>query len=219
MYISICGNTGTGKSTLGMYLATQLSSSIPIEYIDEGKFHHAFLQKMFDRPSEYALLLQMNFLLQRTLKIKDLAERKKTFLLERSLSDDYLFAHRHLELGNISTNGFEIYHNFWKFCQSQTPKPCGYIYLQCEDTSLLTNRVIEGYSADRRNQELPDDDLREFVKDLNTRYEDWFASLQGEKIRVPIFTEDFNNCEESERVLHFVLGCFMKSGSLTIPIS
>lgn len=218
MYISICGNTGAGKSTLGMYLATKLGGSIPIEYVDEGNFHHAFLQKMFDRPGEYALLVQMNFLLQRTMKIKDLAEQKKIFLLERSLSEDYLFALRHMELGNIKSSDFESYHNFWTYCQSHTPMPCGYIYLRSEDTSLLARRVIQGYREDRRNQELPDDDLREFVNDLNTRYDAWFASLQSEKISVPVFTGDFNNCEDSERVIDFVHGCFMKSGLLTRPI-
>lgn len=215
MYVSICGNTGAGKSTLGKYLVAKLGESVSVEYIDEGKFHHAFLQKMFDRPNEYALFIQMNFLLQRTLMIKDLAERNKIFLLERSLEEDYLFAKRHMDLGNISPNDFEIYNNLWKYCHTRIPKPCGYIYLQCEDASLLAQRVIQGYREERRNQELPNDDLREFVNDLNKRYDAWFASLQSAKISVPVFTGDFNNFKESERILDFVRGCFMQSGLLT----
>jgi deoxyadenosine/deoxycytidine kinase len=177
---------------------------MPLEYIDEKHFHHTFLQKMFDQPREYALLIQMNFLLQRTLKIKDLVERKQAFLLERSLSEDYLFAQRHFELGHMSQHHFDIYCKFWEYCQSQTPQPCGYIYLYSKDTSFLANRVIQGYREDRRNQELPDDELREFVKDLNKRYSNWYVNLKSDKISVEIFKDDFNNCGQSARVFDFV---------------
>jgi len=212
MYLSLSGNTGAGKSSLGTYLANELRSSIPIEYIDEGKFHHVYLQKMFDHPGDYALLIQINFLLQRTLKIKDMAEQRKLFLLERSLSEDYLFARRHMELGNISAKDFDMYQKFWKYCESQAPKPCGYIYLRSENTSLLANRVIQGYREDRRNQELPDDELREYVNDLNIRYNDWFSSLKGDKIDVPIFTNGFGNCKDLKRVVNFARECLMQKG-------
>jgi len=209
MYVAICGNTGAGKSTVGKHLLHRLGQSFQTEYVDEKEFHHDYLQKMFDQPNEYAFLIQMNFLLQRTLKIKRLEEQGKVFLLERSISEDYIFASRHAESGAISAAQFDVYRRFWEQCHASISQPVGYIYLSCNDATLLSSRVIEGYRANRRRQELPDGALRDFVKDLNIRYEKWFKSLSSKKIRIPIFDTELDNSDDFNRVIDFTRDCFL----------
>ena len=203
MYISICGNTGAGKSTLGAFLANALGSLFPVSYVDEKLFHHSLLQKMFDCPCEYAFLMQMNFLLQRVLKIKYLEKSGAVFVMERSLCEDAIFAFRHHELGEISDSEFAVYTAFLHACQAMVPAPLGYVYLSCEDPAILTNRVIQGYKARKRNKELPDDKLYEFVDDLNARYNTWFEGLDAKKLRMPILTCEPSSSQESIEIVRF----------------
>ena len=208
MYVAICGNTGAGKSTLGKYLPHCLAQFFQVGYIDEKEFHHDYLQEMFDHPRDYAFLIQMNFLLQRTLKVKRLEEQGRIFLLERSISEDYIFAGRHAESGAITGTQFDVYRQFWEQCHTSISQPSGYIYLSCDDPSLLASRVIEGYRANKRKQELPDDELLDFVKDLNIRYEKWFENLPSKKIRIPIITTEMDDSDDFKKVMEFTHECF-----------
>jgi deoxyadenosine/deoxycytidine kinase len=210
MYVAICGNSGAGKSTLGEHLVHRLRRFLEAEYVDEKEFHHRYLQRMFDQPTEYAFLIQTNFLLQRTLRIKHSEEQGRVFLIERSLSEDFIFACRHAESGAIPTGQFDVYRNLWKQCHATIPEPVGYIYLSCDNAALLSSRVIDGHRANRRNQELPDDALQEYIEDLNIRYEEWFEGLQAKKIQIPVFTAGFDNSNNFEKILHFAHDCLLE---------
>jgi deoxyadenosine/deoxycytidine kinase len=205
MYISISGNTGAGKSALGRYLAERLNVYTPVAYVEERTFHHNLIQRMFDSPKEYAFLIQMNFLVQRTLKIKDMIEHQQSFLIERSVEEDFLFALRYHREGSIDETTFQVYKEFWQICQRQVPQPSLYIYLQSDDIDLLTNRVINGYKISERKQELPIGKLKDYVRDMNILYDNWFDGLQANKIKMPIFTNDFSKDVNFERLLAQIL--------------
>lgn len=205
MYFAISGNTGAGKSTLGRYLCDKLNKNIPIEYVDESLFHHEFIQQMFEKPSKYAFLMQMNFLVQRALKIKFLSENGKLFLIERSMDEDFLFAYRYYHLKNISVKDFIIYKKFWKLCINSVPTPSLYIYLSSDDPKLLTKRVIQGNKTGARTKELPDDDLYKYVCQMNELYKNWFSSLRKNKIEVPIFEGDLRKHNNFIKIANDVL--------------
>ncbi len=206
MYIAISGNTGTGKSTLGQYLCKELNKKVSFEYVDEKCFHHELVQQMFDCPSKYAFLIQMNFLLQRTLKIKHLVENNQIFLMERSVEEDFLFAYRHYQLKNISSEEFIIYKKFWKECLNKIPSPSLYVCLRSSDACALTKRIIDGYEKRIRSKELHDDDLQEYVSQMNRLYDKWFKKLKEHKIIKSVFeTTDFKNHENSREILNLVL--------------
>lgn len=205
MYIAISGNTGCGKSTLGSCLCEELRTRIPVEYIDERCFHHDLIQEMFNQPKEYAFLMQMNFLLQRTLKVRYLTEHNRLFLMERSLDEDFLFAYRHYQLKNIKSAEFKIYEEFWKDCLSKVPYPSLYIYLCSDDVSLLTKRVTAGYERGRRNKELPDNELKEYVGQMNILYDEWFENLDRNKMKVPIFNGNPKNYSDFTKIVDSIL--------------
>ncbi len=213
MYIALCGNTGVGKSTLGAYLCKELRQQIPIEYVDERPFHHELLQEMFNQPREYSFLIQINFLLQRTLKIKYLTENKRVFLMERSLDEDLLFAHRHNQLKNINFEEFKFYREFWENCLNKVPYPSLYIYLYSDDPLLLTKRVIAGYEQGKRNKELPDNELKEYVTQMNILYDEWFENLDRNKIKVPIFNESTKHHTNFTKLIDSILS-LMNSDSV-----
>ena len=186
MYIVISGNTGAGKSTLGHNISIELKNDLSLEYIDEKIFHHELIQQMFDCPLKYAFLVQMNFLLQRTLKIKYLTENNINFLMERSLNEDFLFAYRHYQLKNISSDEFASYKKFWNSCLNIVPSPSLFICLHSPNSNFLTQRLIKGYKEGTRIRELPDDKLHEYVSQMNKLYNEWFKKLNEEKIEISI---------------------------------
>ena len=186
MYIVLSGNTGTGKSSLGSCLREELAKRMDIAYIDEKSFHHELLAEMFNLPREYAFLIQLNFLLQRTLRIKHLTENNRIFLMERSLGEDFLFAYRHYQLKNISPEEFKIYEEFWKNCLSKVASPSLHIYLYSKNVALLSKQVIKRCEQEKRKQELPDKDLRKYIEQMNFLYDEWFENLETDKIKVPV---------------------------------
>ena len=206
MYIVISGNTGTGKSTLGRHLCKELNKKVPFEYIDERCFHHELVQQMFDCPSKYAFLIQMNFLLQRTLKIRHLIENNQIFLMERSVEEDLLFAYRYYQLKNISSEEFKIYKKFWKECLNKVPPPSLYVCLRSSDVCTLTKRIIEGNEKRTRSKELQDNDLQEYVSQMNRLYDKWFKKLKERKIITSVSeTTDLENHENFREILNLVL--------------
>lgn len=205
MYIVISGNTGAGKSTLGQLLCNELKKKVPCKYIDERNFQHELVQQMFDCPTQYAFLIQMNFLLERTLKIKQLTENNQMFLMERSLNEDFLFAYRHYQLNNISSEEFAIYKKFWENCLSMTPLPSLFIYLYSHDSNFLTKKVIEGYTNGTRNMELPREELQEYVIQMNRLYDDWFERLDKDKIKIPSVEFDLKTNKDFVRILKLIL--------------
>lgn len=206
LYIVISGNTGAGKSTLGRHLCKELNKKVPFEYIDERCFHHELVQQMFVCPSKYAFLIQMNFLLQRTLKIKNLFDNNRNFLIERSIEEDFLFAYRHYQLKDISSEEFVVYKNFWKECLNKVPPPSLYVCLRSSDACTLTKRIMEGYEKRTRSKELQDDNLQEYVSQMNRLYDKWFKKLKERKIITSVFeTTDLENDENFKEIRNLVL--------------
>jgi deoxyadenosine/deoxycytidine kinase len=199
LYVVISGNTGSGKSTFGKALIKSLDKAKAFKYVDERTLHHELLQQMFDRPKSYAFLSQMNFLVQRTLKIKYLTDNNQSFVMERSLEEDFLFAYRYYELGHISKTEFEIYNSFWKYCTSNVPSPILYVYLCSDNIQVLVQRVI-----DRGGRELADTALYEYVSHMNRLYEDWFDKLTTQKLRIPVLAGIKQNEDEMRRICQII---------------
>lgn len=205
MYIVISGNTGAGKSTLGRCLCDELMENISIEYVDEREFHHELVQQMFDYPSKYAFGVQMNFLLQRALKIERLIENKQMFLMERSLNEDFLFAFRHYKLGNINSEEFEVYKKMWTIYSNKLPAPALYIYLYSNDSGLLAKRIIEAHKKGERDKELANRELYRYVGEMNELYNEWFEKLNGEKMKLPIFKSKLKSHKTFSKIKSLVL--------------
>ena len=126
--------------------------------------------------------------------------------MERSVEEDFLFAHRHYQLKNISSEEFIIYKKFWKECLNKVPSPSLYVYLRSSDTCTLTKRIIEGYEKRTRNKELQDDDLQEYVSQMNRLYDKWFKKLKERKIITSAFeTTDLENHENFREILNLIL--------------
>ena len=69
-YVVIAGNTGAGKSTLLRAAAALVKDQDNVACIDEDQLHHQHLQRMFDRPADWALIMQWNFVIERAACLK-----------------------------------------------------------------------------------------------------------------------------------------------------
>lgn len=126
--------------------------------------------------------------------------------MERSVEEDLLFAYRYYQLKNISSEEFKIYKKFWKECLNKVPPPSLYVCLRSSDVCTLTKRIIEGNEKRTRSKELQDNDLQEYVSQMNRLYDKWFKKLKERKIITSVSeTTDLENHENFREILNLVL--------------
>lgn len=177
--ICIGGNTGAGKSTMILSLAERLKrhSGVNVRVFDEKEFHHQYLSKMFADSGKWALPIQMNFLFQRTMALLAVEDDNATdvVVMERSIFEDEIFFQYYVQRREIPVQAVESYRNMQLWSRSVTAKPNVHIYLR-ENPALCHQRIVEDFTAGRREGEYTGDRLRQYVGDINAAYESWFDS-------------------------------------------
>lgn len=143
---------------------------------DETLFHHAYLSRMFDEPGDWALPIQMNFLVQRgvaLLRLKE-AEPEALVLMERSIDEDELFFEYYVERGHIESTLRGLYRRLKHHFASRLPAVACNIYLSGE-VATLQARIESDIQLGKRPAELAGTRLRRYLEALNEAYEAWAA--------------------------------------------
>lgn len=195
VYISVSGNTGAGKSTLinaiGDYVVNKGHTGVKI--INERVLHHPLLKLMFAKPGEYAFLIQLNFLLQRTSILKRWLSLGYVVVIERSHLDDSLFIEHHFNENHIDEIEFDLYRNLSKKLFEANLRPPDLMILLTVPAETSMNRISYAESIGERPYEFPDDGVKkDFVFSWHKKYEQYFQSLlANEQLKNNIF--HFNN--------------------------
>jgi len=146
-YVCVTGNSGTGKSTLVSRFAEDLFPGLPVIGIDERTTHHPYLDLLFHRPDEYALEMQLNFMLQRILIARRWLAGGFNVIMERSHLDDPVFIEFLHRKGLVNDHQRSVYQQLWEILNERTPSPDALVILQASpeaSVSRVTSAEEEG---------------------------------------------------------------------------
>lgn len=163
MYIAIEGVIGVGKTTLARMLAPSFEAGLLLEVFEENPF----LSDFYSDRARYAFQTQIFFLLSRYHQQR----RGVTAIVDsgKSLISDYTFAKDALFASiNLQGDELEMYKRVHEALAEKIPSPDLLVYLRA-DTDVLMQRISLRDRPYERNME------RNYIKDLNRAYEDFFS--------------------------------------------
>jgi deoxyadenosine/deoxycytidine kinase len=190
--VLVAGNIGAGKTSITEMLGQQLGWQTGYETI-EG---NPYLGKFYGDMGAWSFHLQVFLLGQRAQQHLDAARHADSFIIDRSIYEDYhIFARALLELGNISAEDFATYERVYRILVPTLPRPDLLLYLKAPVEALVERirargRDIEGgISAD-------------YLALLDKYYEEWMAAYDlSPVLRVPSADWDFVNKPGHTRVV------------------
>lgn len=178
MYIAIEGVIGVGKTTLARLLQASFDAELLLEVFEENPF----LSDFYADRERYAFQTQIFFLLSRYHQqrrvVSDVLSRRKDLIADYTFEKDALFAGI-----NLSGDELEMYYKVHEALAEKVTAPDLIVYLRA-DTEALMRRIAYRDRPYERNME------REYIRELNQAYENFFADHQSR--RSPVLVIDTN---------------------------
>lgn len=181
-YIAINGNTAAGKSTL-INTIRELSQtySMQLMCINERILHHPLMKLQFHQATDYAYLLQLNFMIQRRLLLKRWLELGYHVVVERSHIDDRMFMNHHLQQNNITIAAYEAFSLLDQTLELRLPDPDYYILLDVP-TEVALNRLQKSEQSQERPKEFPNTAAqKQLIEKWSQMYQQYYQQLISEK--------------------------------------
>ena len=188
-YIVVEGPIGVGKTSLARRLASDLNGEVFLENAADNPF----LADFYRNPKQYALSVQLHFLLQRVRQVEAFREAdlfRYTCVADFMMAKDRLFAELILTAEELS-----LYEQIYSHLTVDTPKPDLVIYLQAPVSSLqqrITQRGIDYESLIR-------DDYLHRLSEAYSRF--FFDYDEGAVLTVNTEALDLVNSDEDYRRL------------------
>lgn len=169
----LAGTIGAGKTSLTHMLATHLGTPAYYESVE----HNRILPLFYKDPKKYAFLLQIDFLNRRMDDIKR-AWKNGESVLDRSIFEDSLLFHLNADLGRATETEVNIYDSLLANMMQELPKtphsknPDLLIHINISFETMLKRIQNRGRPYEQISN---DPSLYQYYRDLNTRYQDWYA--------------------------------------------
>ena len=190
-HIAICGNIGSGKTTLTTKLAKHYGWSALYESVDDNPYLRDFYEDM-DR---WAFHTQIYFLNSRFRQIEAIRENKRTTIQDRTIYQDaYIFAANLYASGHIHERDYQSYLDIFNSMIKFVPPPDLLIYLKADIPKLV--RQIQ-----KRGREFEYAIRIDYLKNLNNHYEKWIENYKLGRLLII----DVNDLDFIERVEDFAL--------------
>lgn len=176
MVVIVGGMIGIGKTTTSKMLGKETGLKVYYESVEGNKVLPLFYTSSKEEKEKYRypFLLQLSFLRSRFHAIKE-ALKNDNAIMDRSIYEDYYFAKKNFELGNINEMEMDLYEGLLSEMMDELnllPKksPDVMVYLHGSFETVL-NRIKER----GRSFEL-DSELVSYYKFLYDGYDDWVHS-------------------------------------------
>lgn len=186
----LAGTIGAGKTSLTHMLANHLGTPAYYESVE----HNRILPLFYKDPKKYAFLLQIDFLNRRMDDIKR-AWKNGESVLDRSIFEDSLLFHLNADLGRATETEVNIYDSLLANMMQELPKtphsknPDLLIHINISFETMLERIQKRGRPYEQINN---DPSLYQYYKDLNSRYQDWYAHYdKSAKIQIDSDKYDF----------------------------
>lgn len=190
MHIAVAGNIGSGKTTLTGLLARHYGWEPHFEAVDFNPYLVDFYKDM----QRWSFNLQIYFLNKRFKDIVEFSESDRNVIQDRTIYEDALiFAPNLHDMGLMDSRDFENYTDLFRLMMSLVKKPDLIIYLR----SSIANLVAQ---IQKRGREFENSIRIDYLKGLNTKYEEWVSSYDGKLLIINVDEtrfeerpEDFNS--------------------------
>lgn len=174
MHLAICGNIGSGKTTLAKMLAKHYGWQAELEAVDDNPYLADFYEDM----KRWSFHLQIYFLNSRFNQVKNIRESKISTVQDRTIYEDaYIFAANLYKSGFINDRDYSSYLTLFESMIQHVEPPDLLVYLKADIPKLVSQ--IEKRGRDYENAIRLD-----YLKNLNQHYSDWIDSYDLGKLLV-----------------------------------
>jgi deoxyadenosine/deoxycytidine kinase len=187
MHIAICGNIGSGKTTLASMLAKQYRWKAELESVEDNPYLEDFYEDM----ERWAFHLQVYFLNSRFKQIKTIRDSLISTVQDRTIYEDaYIFAANLYRSGFINDRDYTNYLSLFNSMIQHVTPPDLLIYLKADIPKLIMQIEKRGRSYENA--------IRiDYLKNLNNHYNDWIANYDlGKLLIVDVNNIDFVNKQD-----------------------
>jgi deoxyadenosine/deoxycytidine kinase len=177
-YIAIEGNIGAGKTSLATILANDLKADLILEAFSEN----VFLEKFYKDPEHYAFPVEVSFLKDRFVQLKQYFDSRNKDITIADYSFDKCFVFASV---NLPEDELDLFRELYKILAGQLLRPDIILYLHNQTIDLQQNIIKRG-----RSYEL---DIEEYyLYKIQDRYYEYFLTIQDIPVLwVDVCGEDF----------------------------
>lgn len=193
--IVLAGTIGAGKTSLTKLLSEHLESTGYYESVDDNEI----LPLFYKDPKKYAFLLQIYFLNTRLNNIEK-AQNEKLSVMDRSIYEDSLLFRLNADMKRATSTEADIYDSLLDNMMEEIPgspnqkNPDLLIHINISFETMLKRIQKRGRSYEQVDK---DPELYDYYKDLNQRYDDWYANYYlSPKIEIDGDKLDFIESED-----------------------
>jgi deoxyadenosine/deoxycytidine kinase len=195
-HIAICGNIGSGKTTLTEKLARHYGWQPLYESVDDNPYLREFYEDM----TRWAFHVQIYFLNTRFRQINEIQSSSRTIIQDRTIYEDaYIFAKNLHTSGNMSDRDYQSYLDIFHSMIQFVKPPDLLIYLKADIPKLV--KQIE-----KRGRDFEYSIRLDYLKKLNQHYDAWIKTYsQGKLLIIDVNDIDFvKNTEDFSFIVNKV---------------
>ena len=190
-HIAVCGNIGSGKTTLTEKLSRHYNWLPLYESVD----HNPYLRDFYQDMTRWAFHLQIYFLNSRFRQVNEIRGNEKTTIQDRTIYEDaYIFAAHLHHSGNISDRDYQSYLDIFHSMINFVQPPELLIYLRADIPKLVQQ-------IEKRGRDFEYAMRLDYLRKLNERYEEWIGKYKLGKLLII----DVNKLDFVERIEDFSL--------------
>lgn len=189
MHLAICGNIGSGKTTLAKMLAKHYKWQAELESVEDNPYLADFYEDM----KRWSFHLQIYFLNSRFNQVKRIRESKFSTVQDRTIYEDaYIFAANLHKSGFMNDRDYASYLTLFESMIQHVTPPDLLIYLKADIPKLVAQ-------IEKRGRDYESGIRLDYLKNLNNHYEDFISSYDHGKIMII----DVNNIDFVKQVEDF----------------
>ena len=171
-FIAIEGNIGAGKTSLARLLADDMNARLILEEFEDN----SFLPKFYKDPERYAFPLELSFLAERYLQLKETLSNRDLFkpftISDYLVSKSLIFARKTLQ-----SDEYNLYKKLFEIIHQSIPKPDLFVFLHVSIENLQRNIKKRGREYE---QEITD----EYLQSIQESYFDYIKQQAGMRILI-----------------------------------
>lgn len=188
-HIAICGNIGSGKTTLTARLAKHFGWRALFESVDDNPYLRDFYTDM----QRWAFHVQIYFLNSRFKQIHEIRTSAQSTVQDRTIYEDaYIFAANLHASGYISPRDYQSYLDIFNSMIQFVQPPDLLIYLRADIPKLVQQ-------IEKRGRDYEYAIRLDYLKNLNQHYETWIGQYKLGKVLIV----DVNDLDFVKRVEDF----------------
>lgn len=188
-HIAICGNIGSGKTTLAGKLAKHYGWQALLESVDDNPYLRDFYHDM----NRWAFHVQVYFLNSRFRQVGTIRANQNITVQDRTIYEDaYIFAANLYKSGHMQARDYQSYQDIFNSMISFVQPPDLLIYLRADIPKLVSQ-------IQKRGRDYEYAIRLDYLKNLNDHYEAWINGYKLGKLLII----DVNNLDFVERIEDF----------------